>query len=137
MKEIEPEKRVEMLEADSREAGRKPAGARKSGSNFPGQEVENIPSQPALIEMMLERENMLRALQAVERNGGAAGIDGMTIGELRPFLQKNWATIKEQLLKGEYQPRPVRRVDIPKPDGGTRMLGIPTVLDRLIQQAMH
>jgi RNA-directed DNA polymerase len=86
---------------------------------------------------MLERENMLRALQAVERNGGAAGIDGMTTQELRPYLQKNWAIIKEQLLKGEYQPRPVRRVDIPKPGGGTRMLGIPTVLDRLLQQAMH
>ena len=86
---------------------------------------------------MLERENMLRALQAVERNGGAAGIDGMTTGELRGFLHRHWATIKKQLLTGAYQPRPVRRVDIPKPGGGTRMLGIPTVLDRLIQQAMN
>lgn len=137
MKETEPEKKAEMLEASSREGGRKPAGARMCGSNFPGQEVENAPSQPALIETMLERENMLRALQAVERNGGAAGIDGMTTQELRPYLQKNWALIKEQLLKGEYQPRPVRRVDIPKPGGGSRMLGIPTVLDRLLQQAMH
>src|SRR5438270_207589 len=108
-----------MLEASSRQAGRKPAGARMSGANFPGQEVKNIPNQPALIETMLERENMLRALQAVERNGGAAGIDGMTTGQLRPFLQTHWAIIKEQLLKGEYRPRPVRRVDIPKPRGGT------------------
>ena len=137
MKETEPEKKAEMLEAGSREAGRKPAGARTSGSNFPGVEVKNIPSQPALIERMLERENMLRALQAVERNGGAAGIDGLTTEELRPFLQKRWVIIKEQLLKGEYQPRPVRRVDIPKPGGGVRMLGIPTVLDRLLQHAMH
>lgn len=137
MKETEPEKRAERLEASLREAGRKPAGARKSGSNFPGQEVKSIPSQPALIETMLERENMLRALQAVERNGGAAGIDGRTIQQLRPFLQTHWATIQEQLLTGEYWPRPVRRVDIPKPGGGTRMLGIPTVLDRLLQQAMH
>lgn len=126
-----------MLEANSREAGRKPAGARMCGSNFPGQEVEDIPSQPALIERMLERENMLRALQAVERNGGAAGVDGMTTEALRPFLQTHWAIIKEQLLNGEYRPRPVRRVDIPKPGGGVRMLGIPTVLDRLLQQAMH
>ena len=137
MKEEEPEKRAEMLEANSQKAGRKPAGARRRGPNFPGQEVENIPSQPALIEMMLERENMLRALQAVERNGGAAGIDGMTTGELRPYLRSHWAMIKKQLLKGEYRPRPVRRVDIPKPGGGARMLGIPTVLDRLLQQAMH
>mgnify|MGYP003337622932 CR=1 FL=1 len=137
MKETEPEKRAERLEADAREAGRKPAGARKSGSNFPGPEVENIPSQPALIETMLERENMLRALQSVEANDGAAGIDGMAAGELRVFLQSHWTNIKEQLLKGEYRPRPVRRVDIPKPGGGARMLGIPTVLDRLIQQAMH
>jgi RNA-directed DNA polymerase len=126
-----------MLEASLREAGRKPAGARVSGPNFPGPEVDNAPSQPALIETMLERENMLRALEAVERNGGAAGIDGMTTGELRGFLRINWAIIKEQILTGAYQPRPVRRVDIPKPGGGTRMLGIPTVLDRLIQQAMH
>jgi RNA-directed DNA polymerase len=126
-----------MLEASLREKGRKPESTQASGSNFPGQEMDNAPSQPALIEMMLERENMLRALQAVERNGGAAGIDGMTTGELRGFLRTNWAIIKEQLLKGDYQPRPVRRVDIPKPGGGTRMLGIPTVLDRLIQQAMH
>jgi RNA-directed DNA polymerase len=137
MKEIGPEKKAEKLEASAREAGRKPAGARMSGSNFPGQEMDNAPSQPALIETMLERENMLKALQAVERNGGAAGMDGMTTGELRPYLQTHWAIIKEQLLKGEYRPRPVRRVDIPKPGGGARMLGIPTVLDRLLQQAMH
>ncbi len=137
MKEIEPEKKAERLEADSREAGRKPAGARMSGSNFPGQDASNIPRQPALIETMLESENMLRALQKVEANGGAAGTDGMTVEELRPFLQKQWAIIKEQLLKGKYRPRPVRRVDIPKPGGGARMLGIPTVLDRLLQQAMH
>ncbi len=126
-----------MLEAGLREEGRKPESTQASGPNFPGQEVDNAPSQPALIETMLERGNMLRALRTVERNGGAAGIDGMTTGELRGFLQTHWAIIKEQLLTGAYQPRPVRRVDIPKPGGGTRMLGIPTVLDRLIQQAMH
>lgn len=86
---------------------------------------------------MLERGNMLKALQAVEANGGAAGVDGMEVGALRSHLREHWAWIKEQLQKGTYEPRPVRRVDIPKPGGGTRMLGIPTVLDRLLQQAIH
>jgi group II intron reverse transcriptase/maturase len=86
---------------------------------------------------MLERGNMLRALQAVEANRGAAGMDGMEVGQLRDYLRQHWAGIKEQILNGSYEPRPVRRVDIPKPGGGMRMLGIPTVVDRLIQQAMH
>jgi group II intron reverse transcriptase/maturase len=83
------------------------------------------------------RENMLKALRAVETNRGAGGIDGMEVGQLRGFLKEHWAGIKERLLTGSYEPQPVRRVDIPKPGGGTRMLGIPTVLDRLIQQAIH
>lgn len=86
---------------------------------------------------MLERGNLLKALQAVERNRGAAGVDGMDVTQLRGYLREQWVRIKGQILNGTYQPRPVRRVDIPKPGGGTRMLGIPTVLDRLIQQAMH
>jgi RNA-directed DNA polymerase len=86
---------------------------------------------------MLGRENMLKALRAVETNRGAGGIDGMEVGQLRGFLKEHWAGIKERLLIGSYEPQPVRRVDIPKPGGGTRMLGIPTVLDRLIQQAIH
>ena len=80
---------------------------------------------------------MLKALRAVETNRGAGGIDGMEVGQLRGFLKEHWAGIKERLLIGSYEPQPVRRVDIPKPGGGTRMLGIPTVLDRLIQQAIH
>ena len=76
---------------------------------------------------------MLKALRAVETNRGAGGIDGMEVGQLRGFLKEHWAGIKERLLIGSYEPQPVRRVDIPKPGGGTRMLGIPTVLDRLIQ----
>jgi retron-type reverse transcriptase len=86
---------------------------------------------------MLERGNLLKALQAVERNGGAAGVDGMDVTQLRGYLREQWVGIKGQILNGTYQPRPVRRVDIPKPGGGTRMLGIPTVLDRLLQQAIQ
>jgi RNA-directed DNA polymerase len=89
------------------------------------------------MEAVVSRENMLLALHAVERNKGAAGVDGMTTGQLRGHLRQHWEQIKARLLEGGYQPHPVRRVDIPKPGGGTRMLGIPTVMDRLIQQALH
>lgn len=137
MRAGEPEKKIETSEAGLRCEGQKPEVAQASGSNSPGGGDLTEPRKPDLIEMMLERGNMLNALKAVERNGGSAGMDGMRTDQLRPFLKERWAAIKEQLLNGEYQPRPVLRVDIPKPGGGTRMLGVPTVLDRLIQQAMH
>lgn len=89
------------------------------------------------MEAVVSRENMLLALHAVERNRAAAGVDGMTTGQLRGHLRQQREQIKAHLLEGSYQPQPVRRVDIPKPGGGTRMLGIPTVMDRLIQQALH
>ncbi len=90
----------------------------------------------ALFERVLERGNLLRALRRVERNGGAPGVDGMTVEELRPCLRSHWARIREELLDGRYRPQPVRRIEIPKPGGGMRQLGIPTVLDRWIQQAL-
>ncbi len=89
-----------------------------------------------LLEEALERNNMLRALQRVERNGGAPGVDGMTVADLRPFLRRHWERIRTELFRGCYTPQPVRRAEIPKPGGGVRALGIPTVLDRLIQQAL-
>lgn len=89
------------------------------------------------MEAIVARENMLLALRAVERNAGAPGVDGTTTGQLRGYLRTHWEQVKRQLLAGEYQPQAVRRVDIPKPGGGSRMLGIPTVLDRLLQQAIH
>ena len=137
MRDAEPEKKIEISEADQRGQGRKPEAAQVSGSNFPGSKEQTGPKPPDLIERMLERGNLLKALQAVEANRGAAGVDGMEVEQLRRHLREHWAEIKEQILKGSYEPRPVRRVDIPKPGGGTRMLGIPTVLDRLIQQAIH
>jgi len=87
-------------------------------------------------EQVFERENLLSALRRVEANRGAPGIDGMTVEELRPYLREAWPEIKERLDAGTYRPSPARRVEIPKPDGGVRLLGIPTVLDRFIQQAM-
>lgn len=89
-----------------------------------------------LMEQVVERQNMFSALRLVESNKGAPGTDGMTTESLRSFLKEQWPEIREQLLNGTYQPKPVRRVEIPKPDGGIRLLGIPTVTDRLIQQAL-
>lgn len=89
-----------------------------------------------LLERILERDNMLAAWKRVKANRGAPGIDGMNVDEFAAFLKEQWLEIRASLLAGTYQPLPVRRVEIPKPAGGTRPLGIPTVLDRLIQQAM-
>jgi group II intron reverse transcriptase/maturase len=87
-------------------------------------------------ERIWERTNLLKALKRVETNKGAPGIDGMRVEELRPYLKEHWLEIRNRLDEGKYRPSPVRRVEIPKPDGGMRLLGIPTVVDRLIQQAM-
>jgi len=89
-----------------------------------------------LMEEVCKRENLERALRRVKTNKGSAGIDGMKVEELTSYLSENWLKIKEQLLSGTYKPRPVKRVEIPKPDGGIRKLGIPTVVDRFIQQAI-
>ena len=89
-----------------------------------------------LMEEIVREANLYEALKKVRRNKGSPGIDGMTVGELPGFLRKHWPMLKRKLLEGTYQPKPVKRVEIPKPDGGKRKLGIPTVLDRFIQQAM-
>src|SRR5258708_28936078 len=94
--------------------------------------VPDIPS----MERICERENLIQAWDRVRSNGGAAGVDGLTIEQTGEHLQALWPTIRDQLLQGTYRPQPVRRVEIPKPDGGVRLLGIPTVLDRLVQQAL-
>jgi len=89
------------------------------------------------MEEVVCRENMLAAHQRVVGNKGAPGVDGMTVDELMPMLRDRWQAIREELLGGTYVPTPVRKVEIPKPGGkGVRMLGIPTVFDRLIQQAL-
>ena len=91
-----------------------------------------------LMEAVVERENMLRAMRSVEANKGSAGVDNMPVEALRPWLREHWPRLKEQLLAASYEPQPVRGVQIPKPGGkGMRQLGIPTVVDRLIQQAFH
>ena len=94
------------------------------------------PTGAGLWEAIFERENLSTAMKRVESNGGAAGIDGMTTKEMRAYLKEHWLEIRAALDQQTYRPSPVRRVAIPKPDGGVRLLGIPTVLDRLIQQAI-
>jgi len=101
-----------------------------------GRETENPAKTDRLMEEVCERENLREALKRVQANQGSAGVDGMTVAQLPDYLKEHWPAIREQLWNGTYEPQPVRRVEIPKPDGGVRKLGIPTVLDRFIQQAV-
>lgn len=115
----------------------KPQGYAGVPSSSPAQ-IDNSSraAQTDLLERMLERENLLLALKRVKQNKGAAGIDGMEVAELPEYLKQNWLLIKVQLLTGTYKPKPVKRVEIPKPGGGIRLLGLPTVTDRFLQQAL-
>ncbi len=106
-------------------------------TNHTSAEIIPIHDGNTIIEQMVSRDNMLKAYGKVLSNKGAPGIDKMRVEELMPYLKRHWAEIKIRLLNGTYQPQAVRQVSIPKPNGGERMLGIPTVLDRLIQQALH
>jgi group II intron reverse transcriptase/maturase len=94
------------------------------------------PQEQALMERIVEGGNLRRAVKRVQQNGGSPGVDGLTVKELPAYLTHHWSAIREQLLTGRYQPSAVKRVEIPKPGGGVRTLGIPTVLDRFIQQAV-
>ena len=94
------------------------------------------PAKCVTMEQVVRKENLTRALKRVCANKGSPGIDGMTVGELKEHLKAHWPRLREQLLQGEYKPQPVKQVMIPKPGGGTRQLGIPTVVDRFIQQAL-
>lgn len=120
-------------------------GATGEARSVPSREAEACTARTSLerpavagpsMEAVLERENLKQALAQVRRNKGAAGIDGMNVDDLAAHLKTHWPMIRAQLLEGTYKPQPVRRVEIPKASGGTRPLGIPTVLDRFIQQAV-
>ncbi len=100
-------------------------------------ETEDPAGNQRLMEEVCERENLRAALKRVRANRGSPGINGMTVGALPGYLVQHWPVIREQLLSGTYEPKPVKRVEIPKPDGGVRKLGIPTVLDRFVQQAVQ
>ena len=110
------------LTGEARKAGREetePSGATKG--------TENPASMNRLMEAVCERENLKAALRQVRANKGSPGVDGMTVVGVKDYLKQHWPAIREQLLNGTYEPKPVRRVEIPKPDGGVRKLGIPTV----------
>jgi RNA-directed DNA polymerase len=137
MREVDAERRAEMPERPRETGGGTADGlgvehqARAAyGENAGAETLE-------LLEEVLCRENLIAAHKRVVRNGGAPGVDGLTVDELMSYCRKHWPRIREELLNGMYVPQPVRKVEIPKPGGGgCRMLGIPTVLDRMLQQAL-
>jgi RNA-directed DNA polymerase len=122
----------------SRENGRNPKRVERCGHQTVTVKRENsIHNETSLMEAVLERDNMLEAYRNVMRNKGSPGIDKITVKGLKAYTKENWLRIREELLEGRYRPQPVKSVEIPKPGGGMRKLGIPTVIDRLIQQALH
>jgi len=110
--------------------------AARSGQASEATPGNGSPATGSLLERVLSRPNLQRALKRVKKNGGSPGIDGMTVKALPDWLREHWPRVREELLAGTYQPQPIRRAIIPKRGGGERELGIPTVLDRLIQQAL-
>ncbi len=117
--------------------GRNPRLPDEGASKSTARQERSEPREHQSMEEVLTKENMTKAMKRVEQNQGAAGIDDMTVGELRIYLKQEWPRIRSELLEGRCKPKPVRRVMIPKAGGGKRALGIPTVVDRLIQQAVH
>ena len=136
-------RKEEQPEAKTKELGRNLTPLSNSAMDDRAErEISILPSAHdtyiPTIESVVSDCNMTRALKAVIRNKGAPGIDGITTGEIERVMQKQWPQIKQAILEGKYRPNPVKRVEIPKPDGrGVRQLGIPTVMDRIIQQAIH
>ena len=128
---------AEMHGTTPEDAARNAEGAGYGDSNVTARREDCCSELQNLMEAVVERENMFKAYHRVVRNKGSAGIDGMSVEELKPFLRENWIEIRQELLEGVYAPKAVLRVEIPKPGRkGVRKLGIPTVLDRLIQQAL-
>jgi len=126
-KRVYPEKKVVQLPTNQGESNMYPVQTKDKSRGEPNND---------LMEEVVSKQNMLKALRSVEKNRGAPGIDNLNVESLKPYLSQNWLSIREQLLKGDYKPQPVLRVEIDKPNGGKRLLGIPTVMDRLIQQAL-
>jgi len=121
-----------MTERDERNSSSAAVGAETGTAACGRTKAEGLRQMDAVVE----RSNLWRAYERVMRNKGAAGVDGLTVFEFKAWLQQHWPSVKEALLAGEYVPAAIRKVEIPKPNGGVRTLGIPTVLDRLIQQAL-
>lgn len=128
---------TEKSETDQGGIRRKRREPGAGASSVTAKRENSSPGRETLMEAVVEGENMRRAYWQVVRNKGAGGIDGMEVEELKPYLKAQWSRIKEELLEGRYKPQGTRTVEIPKPSGGMRQLGIPTVVDRLIQQALQ
>ena len=133
----EAEGRTGMSAAPSEGRGRNPREYGGGASNVAAAMDPFYPENRSLMDAVVGRENMLAAYRRVRANKGVPGIDGMRVEDVWGYCTLNWSRIREELLEGRYQPSPVLGVEIPKPGGGVRQLGIPTALDRLIQQAMH
>src|SRR6516225_7437086 len=133
-----PKNQYQLSLAFMTEGRGEPPDAGREGTESPTakREPENPATDESLMEEVCERENLEEAWHQVRSNQGSPGVDGRSIDATRDYLREHWPAIREQLLNGTYRPQPVRRVEIAKPDGGMRKLGIPTVLDRLIQQAI-
>ncbi len=134
----ERQKNQEQLAFAFAEGSEAPPGE-KEGTEAPmtRRETEDPAGNQRVMEEVCERENRREALKRVRANKGSPGLDGMTVDELPEYLEQHWPAIREQLLSGTYEAKPVKRVEIPKPEGGMRKLGIPTVLDRFVQQAVQ
>jgi RNA-directed DNA polymerase len=131
---------IEQIELPLENRGEAPtaewSGEATSATHSTERSGHDSPLAEGLMERIVARDNLVRALKRVQRNQGSAGVDGRTVDELPSYLKQHWPAIREQLLTGRYQPAVVKRVEIPKPGGGVRLLGVPTVLDRFIQQAV-
>ena len=128
---------AEMPESSAGGSGRNLRGTVAGASSVLTRKENSGWKEKGLMEAVVERENMMAAYKRVVGNKGAAGVDGMRVEGLKPYLDEQWVRIKAELLEGRYEPQAVAQVEIPKPNGGMRKLGIPTVVDRLIQQAIH
>ncbi|HCN6358525.1 TPA: maturase [Escherichia coli] len=116
--------------------GRYPSGLHDGAEISTAASGQTKAEVPLTMEAVITRENLMLAYLCVVENKGAAGMYNLSVAELKPWMKKNWHSVRQALIDGNYQPRAIRRMDIPKPDGGVRTLGIPTVVDRLIQQAI-
>jgi len=135
MRDVEAEAYASMARAEA--DGRNLSGAGSGAESRTAAVGLLKPEAARLMEAVVERNNLFRAYDRVVQNEGAPGVDGLTVSEFKPWLQGHWVRVRQDLLTGVYQPAAVRKVEIPKPQGGVRTLGIPTVLDRLIQQALN
>ncbi|MEJ9862068.1 group II intron reverse transcriptase/maturase [Escherichia coli] len=130
------EAQAQATAASGRGDGRYPSGLHDGAEISTAAGGQTKAEVPLTMEAVITRENLMLACQRVVENKGAAGVDNLSVAELKPWLKKNWRSVRQALIDGNYQPRAIRRMDIPKPDGGVRTSGIPTVVDRLIQQAI-